>query len=295
MKTTRTAIAALAAASLALSAAAAPADAAGFVTGFAKPSSDALKALRATVGKPFSSGYVFVEGKYMKPPYKVERWGTVIRINGVQVTNEIVPWDEFVKTQDGVQVTKTSAPETAVAPEPAAEPEPVVEEDDDFESSLDDLFDDDPSPKKKAAKKKTSRPRPKSPARPAVTVTYTFDGDFKPNGKTKAYLERINATRTRIDRQLRAGGYYFFGSRYSAITGDAGAGDHIFEKLPDMMKRYSDRDAFASAVFAAGFNYLPQQLVYDLYRNRIDYFQIEQRRKSIQEERRWSSVLGGGL
>jgi len=292
MKQIRTVVAVLAAAFLSLSAEAAAAPAAtGFTTGFAKPSPAALKALKATVGKPFSSGYVFVEGKYLKPPYKVERWGTVIRVNGIQVTNEIVPWEEFIKTQDGVQVTRTSAPESAS--EPTAVPEPVEEEEevDDLESSLDDLFADNPTPKKKTAKK-TYRPKPK---KPAVTVTYSFDGEFKPNEKTKSYLDRINAERTRIDRQLRAGGYYFFGSRYSAITGDAGAGEHIFEKLPDMMKRFSDRGAFVSAVSSAGFSYLPQQLVYDLFRNRIDYVQLEQRRRSIQEERKWSSVLGGGL
>lgn len=290
MKATRTAIAAIVAALLAMSAAAAPRQAAGF----AKPPAAALKALKATVGKPFTSGYVFVDGKYMKPPYKVERWGTVIRVNGVQVTNEIVPWEEFIKTQEGVQVTKTTTP---VAAQPvAAEPETQEEEEDvdDGEVSFDDLFDDEPAAKKKPAKKKKKAPRPR-PRKPTVTVTYSFDGEFVPNDKTKAYLERINAARTRIDRQLRAGGYYFFGSRYSAISGDAGAGGHLFEKLPDMMKRYSDRDAFASALFSAGFNYLPQPLVHDLFRNRIDYVQIEQRLKSAQEERKWSSVLGGGL
>ena len=63
---------------------------------FPKPSAAAVQALKVTVGKPFSAGYVFIDGKYLPPPYKVERYGTVIRINGCQVTREIVPWNEFV-------------------------------------------------------------------------------------------------------------------------------------------------------------------------------------------------------
>ena len=66
---------------------------------FATVPKQALVELRATVGKPFSSGLVFVNGKFLDPPYKIERYGTAIRINGVQVTNEIIPWTEFLKTQ----------------------------------------------------------------------------------------------------------------------------------------------------------------------------------------------------
>ena len=66
---------------------------------FATVPKQALVELKATVGKPFSAGLVFINGKFLDPPYKVERYGTALRINGIQVTNEIVPWTEFPKTQ----------------------------------------------------------------------------------------------------------------------------------------------------------------------------------------------------
>ena len=259
---------------------------------FAKPPTAALKTLKATVGRPFNSGYVFVEGKYMPPPYKVERWGTAIRINGVQVTSEVVPWEEFIKTQKGVKITKSETP-VAATPEPEPEPEEEEEIEEDTESSLDDLFDDDPAPKKKTVKKrKIRRARPK---KPEVTVSYSFDGEFVHNAKTRGYLERINKQRTNIDSRLRSGGYYCFGSRYGVATGDAKAAELLVSKLPDIMKRNSNLDSFMSAMFSAGLNYLPQSLLSDFFRNRIDYVQLEKRQKDDQEKKKWSSLLGGGL
>ena len=261
---------------------------------FAKPPSAALKSLKATVGKPFSAGYVFIEGKYMPPPYKVERWGTAIRINGVQVTPEVVPWEEFIKTQKGVTVTRneSAAPVADFASEP--EPEPEEEEDfDDSESTLDDLFDDDPQPKKKTVKKrKPYRPKPR---KPEVTVSYAFDGEFVHNEKTRSYVERINKQRTNIDSRLRSGGYYCFGSRYRMATGDAKIAAQLMSKLPDIMKRNPDRDSFEAAMSAAGFNYLPRSLLADFFKNRIDYLQLEHRRKTENDQKQWSSILGGTL
>ena len=155
----------------------------GIPNTFGRPTLDSLKALKATVGKPFSAGYVFVDGHYLNPPYTVQRYGTVIRINGVQVTGEIVPWSEFVMTQSGAKATKSeSTPASEPASEPVAGPEAPAEEPEeigDDESSLDDLFADEPVEKKKKplAKKRPVR-RPK-PQQPVVTPNYSFEGEFK--------------------------------------------------------------------------------------------------------------------
>ena len=63
----------------------APATASAVKNNFPRPPAAAVTALNKTVGKPFDSGYVFIDGHYVKPPYTVERYGTVIRINGLQV------------------------------------------------------------------------------------------------------------------------------------------------------------------------------------------------------------------
>ncbi|MBR1921804.1 MAG: hypothetical protein IJ829_07390, partial [Kiritimatiellae bacterium] len=66
----------------------------------------ALAELKATVGQPFSAGLVFIDGKYLAPPYKVERFGTALRINGQQVSNQLIAWDEFLKTQAGAKIDR---------------------------------------------------------------------------------------------------------------------------------------------------------------------------------------------
>lgn len=260
------------------------------------------KALGVTRGREFSSGIVFINGKYLPPPYRVERWGTGIRINGKQVTGQIVDWTEFLKTQSGVKVTRTVSEAPAAAAEPVA-PEPsapaVTEEEEEDDSSLDDLFDDDPKPKaKKEAKPKPAERKPptvvkKAPPKPKTTVSYSFDGDFEPNETTKGYLVKINAVRTDIDRTLRAGGFVCFGDRYSRITGDGRTAAKLMEKLPELMQRAESASEFRSSVRAAGLVYMTDALCDEIFRNRIDYRRLQERRALLKKEQEWNRMLNG--
>jgi len=294
--------AAVAAVAFAAAASAAPApagkaaDQKKFPEIFQKPPAEAVKALNRTVGGRFSSGYVFIGGRYMKPPYRVERSGNVLKINGVQITGEIVPWSDFAKTQRGAKAVQTEA--AAPEPPPPPNPEPDFDLDyssydyteDDVEASLDDLFDDAPSPKKKNPAKKRAAAKPKPPA-PAVT--YVFDGEFATNETSNAYKESINAERTRIDKLLRSGGFICTGPNYQMVSGDAGAAKHLMEKLPDIMKRNPTREAFGKAIVSAGFKFIPPKLIDDLFRNRADYTLLIQRQKDAEEAKLWSKMLKG--
>ena len=256
---------------------------------FATVPKQALVELKATVGKPFSSGLVFVNGKFLDPPYKIERYGTAIRINGVQVTNEIIPWTEFLKTQAGARIEKVDPPAGAApaAEEPAAaeEPEDAYSLDDD----LDDLFADDPKPKKKAAKP-AARRAAKPKAAPQPTTTVVLDGEFKPNDKTKAMVAKLNKERTRIENVLRNGGTCFFGLRYSPITVDRLPTDMFLSSMPSVMKSNTVFESFASAARVKGINFLSETVLRDLFRNRLDYIRLMAREKAIKEGK-WGSTL----
>ncbi len=247
----------------------------------------ALVELKATVGRPFSSGLVFLDGKFIPPPYKVERYGTALRINGQQVTRQIIPWDDFLKTQAGVRVERVEAPasETPAAVEEEAPAEPSYS--DDLSDDFDDLFDDNPKPKKK-----TSRPaarRPAAPPPPAAKVI--FDGEFKPNTKTKAMVARLNKYRTDLEVMLRKGGAYFFGTRYSAVRADRAPADMFIEVIPQVMKNCSTFEAFSSAARAKGITYLSEAVLRDLFRNRLDYIKLQERAKAVKDERKWEAML----
>jgi len=256
----------------------------------------AVKALKVTKGKPFRTGIVFIEGKYVPPPYTVERYGLVLRVNKNQVTGPVIPWEEFVKTQEGVVVSKNTvggdpAPEGDAA-EPEPEPEPELEEDEYDGDDLSDLFDDEPTTKKPSATKKTYKPKPR---KPVVTTTYTLSGDFVPNDTTKALVGKINQARTDIDALLRQGGFVFFGSDYTRVTGDAGTAKMLLMKLPDIMKTCKSAKELRAAVRANGFTFIPDALCRDLYLNRVDYIKLLERQKAIKEESDMNSLMRGGL
>ena len=148
---------------------------------------ESAKALGRTRGKPFSLGAVFVNGKYLEPPYVVERWGTGIRINQMPVTGQIVDWNEFLKTQPDVKVEKKEsepAPSEPAPPEPAATQPDAAVSIEAATSSQDDLFDDDPKSKKPEAAEPVAAPPPVPPPAPKPAkpvVTYALNGEFKHN------------------------------------------------------------------------------------------------------------------
>ncbi|MBO7482406.1 MAG: hypothetical protein J6U17_00780 [Kiritimatiellae bacterium] len=246
---------------------------------FRRQPREAAPALKATQGKQFNAGFVFIDGKYIKPPYKVERYGTVLRVNGMQVTNPVIAWDEFVKTQEGVKVSKKEI----AAP---AGPEPDVGGDDSFDmddlsSDLDDLFSDEPAKPKKSAPRRALRPRG-----PTIVVTYELEGPFVPNDRTKALVDRINGARGKIDGKLRSGWYFFFGSRYSALSGDSRVATDLLYGLSQAMKSSETYEQFAEALKRnPDTSMLPQPLVEDLFAHKSDHFAIERRIKSAKSER----------
>ena len=260
---------------------------------FATVPKQALVELKATVGKPFSAGLVFVNGKFLDPPYKVERYGTALRINGIQVTNEIVPWTEFLKTQPGARVEKVETPQSADAP--AAEPAPAAEEpeaEESYDSSddIDDLFDDDPKPKKKAAKPTVAK-RPAKAAPPPPATTIVFDGEFKPNDKTRQMVARINKARTRVETTLRNGGCYFFGARYMPFSVDRLPTEMLLSSLPDVMKSNTVFEQFSSAARAKGLTFISENVMRELFRNRLDYIRLQARAKAVKEGGKWGTTL----
>ena len=256
---------------------------------------DSAKSLGVTRGKPFTAGVVFINGKYVEPPYVVERWGTGIRINSIPVTGQVIDWSDFLKTQDPAIVTKTvQAAPAAAAPAlaPTYTPPPTAESKSDADA-LDDLFDDDPAPKKPASSwQSPSASRPSAPPRPkAAAPKYVLSGKFVKNDAAKSLVKRINDQRTEIDGILRRGGFIFFGDGYSRVAGDARTADAMLESLPELMQRSPDVNSFRSGIRSAHMVYINEILSGQLFANRIDYRRLQDRRQKIKKEREWSDLL----
>lgn len=266
---------------------------------FAPNPKGAVKALKVESGKPFRSGMVFIDGKYIPPPYTVQRYGLVLRINKIPVTGPLIPWERFVRTQEGVKATKTvtgggetPAEETVDLPEIPEEDDDDMYGDDDF--LLSDLFDDEPASKKSSSASKNKPARKPKPRKPTVTVTYSFDGEFKHNDKTLALQKKIMQARADIETILRDGGFVCFGSSYSRVTGDAGTARIVLGKLPGLMQSSPNAKALASGIRASGITFFPDALCRDLFENRIDYRQLLERQKAVEEDEKLKALLKGG-
>lgn len=257
---------------------------------------EAVKALKITKGKPFSSGVVFINGKFIEPPYVVERYGNVLRINKIQITNAIIDWSDFLKTQDSSIVAQTEVVEEPVADEPTPEPvesAPISmdDDDDDDDDPLADLFDDTPAPKKTSRKQAAHHAPAKKAAAPKTKTTITLAGKFDLNAKAAMMVNKINAMRTEIDASLRRGCFFCFGSTYSRVSGDRAAANKILQDVPKIMKDNSEYGPFADGIRRAGFVYFPPNLVREMFANRIDYLTIQERWKKVFEEQEFSSML----
>ena len=254
---------------------------------------ESAKALGVTRGGKVSDGLVFVNGKFLAPPYRVERWGTGIRINKVPVTGQVIDWSEFLKTQSGF-APKAAAPEATPAaptPPPAVAPAPANETADDLDGvSLDDLFDDAPLP----PPKKKEPPKPVAAAQPApppLPEPPALTAPFVKNDASKALVKQVNAARAEIDRQLRAGGFICFGDGYSRIVGDARAAARLLDALPEIQMKSETASALRAAVRAAKLDYLHEPVCDELFRNRIDYRRLLEHRERLRRDLEWKKAM----
>ncbi len=255
------------------------------------PVPDEAKCLGRTKGKPFSKGIVFLNGKYMPPPYRVERIGNAIFINRRQVTEQIIHWREFVKTQEWAE--EASGESRADEPrEEAREPEKAKtacavqtgkddapsDEKSDEENALNDLFADDEDgagDKKPAAVPKRETPAAATVKREEPAPKPAKNHKFVMNAQAKKLVNRIRAVRTNIDKTLRMGGFICFGDKYSRIEGDKPIAKLLMAELPNAQKTSSSARELESKLRSAGLEFVSYNLCNDFYRNRFDYLKLQ--------------------
>ncbi len=244
------------------------------------------KALGVTKGKPFSSGVAFVDGKYIEPPYVVERWGTGLRINAKPVSGQIIKWDEFLRAAQRAERHSDVEKEIPLVAAAAVEPEKGDEDLVDDTSSLDDLFDD----AEKSEDTQPTKPDPK-PSVQSVKTGPIRTQSFVPNEVTRLMVSRINAIRTEVDRVLRSGGFVCFGESYDRITGDSRTALKLMEVMPHLLRQSESEADFKAKMRAAKLDYLNPRLCDDLYRNRFDYPKLQKRYGQMKSDAELARLL----
>lgn len=287
-----------------LSASAAPVD----NCGFEKVPRDALLALHEARGKPFTGGAVFVNGKYLPPPYVVSRYGTAIVINGHQVTGQIVSWNKFLGPRPAAPAA--SAPSAA---KPANSEEKAADEKVEEASSLDDLFSDDSAASGESSAAASAAPaaaasdemdtiddlfgdegekpkaKPRAPvakaARPAAPAAPAGPPPkYVPSARTKQLLDVIDKQRTAYDRALRMNNFYFFSPRYSNVGGNLRVLGIMSEKLPDALKDATSADDLYSRMRRSGLGFVSPEVCTDLFANKRTFLSLYELRSRVREE-----------
>lgn len=266
---------------------------------------EAIEALGVTAGTPQNNGFVFIEGKYIAPPYTVSRKGNGIFINRVQVEQPIV-WTAEVLTPAAVPHPKKSAeepkktepvkpspfadtpPETPLNAEPAATNEASVAagekpaEPAQAGNTLDSLFSDSPAKQPVEGAEKTE-PAAEKKAIPVVLTQKQKD----------ELRQKLDIMRQRFELGLARGEIFLFNYRHSRVNGTYGTAKALFAVLPEALRYSQSPQDLMEKLNQGGVYFLDINACTDLFRNRLNFMTISDRRRSIQfnEEKKQQTQL----
>ena len=212
---------------------------------------EAVAELGSTFGTPQMSGFVFIDGRYLPPPYTVTRKGNGLFINRIQF-EQPVAWSFFdaLETAGGgaaapkkavdadgdfQEVGKAAAKPAAPASQAAAEKPKTVK-------SIDDLFadDKDTSPAAKPPAADAEQPLAAAPAaaKPPATaqpMAQRFPEDIKrQKAEVRANLENL---RKGYEQALARGEVFFFGMKHSRLNGNYGTARTLMGVLPSALRQ----------------------------------------------------------
>lgn len=256
---------------------------------------EAVEALGTTEGTQQSNGFVFIEGRYIAPPYTVTRKGNGIFVNRIQVEQPFA-WraetltlaalpptkkpEEEVKKSDvdrGGSALEEPAPESAedlmkvsVLPaevKPADKPEG---------NALDLLFGAGPT------KPATEEKQDSAVEIKAVPVVLTQ--------KQKNELRnKLDVIRLRFEVGLAQGEIFLFNDKNGRINGTYGTAKTLFAVLPEAVRYSQSPQDLMLQLNQGGVNFLDINACTDLYRNKFNFIGLSERRRAIEinEEKKY--------
>lgn len=245
-------------------------------------SAEAVEVLGSTMGVPQTGGFVFIDGKYVAPPYTVTRRGNGIFINRIQVVQP-VPWvaaataDDPKKALDEDGDFEVVEADEADAKEEEEEKEAEPNDDDLLFGgtakkevhAIDALFDD--TPKKKAPERKAVQP-------PQPT------GTAMPKQQVDELKTKLDTLRKSYETALGRGDIYFFSDGRSRVNGTYGTAKTLFAVLPAALRSARSPQELLAKLNQGGVYFLDAATCSDLYKHRMSFSQLEDRQKQIEAD-----------
>ncbi|HRU69920.1 MAG TPA: hypothetical protein P5111_02470, partial [Kiritimatiellia bacterium] len=242
----------------------------------------AIAELGTTHGKPCMGGFVFVDGRYLSPPYTVTRRGNAIFINRVQV-EQPVAWPRQATPASALtapraidadgdfeMVTPDVAQPESVQPAAEAKHEKAVK-------SIDDLFADEDEPVTAAPQPAARQPELAAPAPPAGT------SDDRTPDKTKV-IEGLDRIRAGYEQALMRGEIFFFGQRHNRVNGTYGTARTLMGVLPKAL-RYAESPAdLLNRLKQGGVYFLDLNMCGELFKHKNTFPLLEERLRKIEAD-----------
>jgi len=237
---------------------------------------EAIAELGTTLGVPQRAGFVFIEGRYLPPPYTVTRKGNGIFINRIQM-QQPVPWDSFnaapangpakkAVDADG-DFEKVDAPQKTAKPGDSTAPKAV--------KSIDELFAD-------GAEKPAAPANAASGSQaPALTAKTLAPEEVKQKkDELRANLERL---RKGYEQALAQGEMFFFSQRHNRVNGNYGTARTLMGVLPKALRYAQSPQDLMTQLNQGGVYFIDLGMCSALFRNKSTFPLLEERLAKIEE------------
>jgi hypothetical protein len=250
---------------------------------------DAVEALGVTTGTPKRNGFVFIEGRYIIPPYTVSRKGNGIFINRIQVEQPIAWNAETLKPVLNPQPKKAEPPKktapekekpslfdtTAESPALTAVPDSIIISNEtpavaQVGKTLDALF-DEPATNAPAGNEKNVAGSDKKAA--PVVLTQKQKDEIR---------QKLDMIRARFELGLAQGEIYFFNHKYGRVNGTYGTAKALFAVLPEALRYSQSPQDLMARLRQGGVSFLDINTCTDLYRHKLNFTVISDRRRQIE-------------
>jgi len=215
------------------------------------------------------NGFVFVDGRYLSPPYTVSRKGNALFINRIQF-EQPVPWSRFEESKSpeakAVDADGDFQKVDAAPAKPAAA------------NKIDDLFADDnaktQATQRAAAEEKAAAAAPAEPKRSPEELKRLKDELRKGlDGRRRAY-----------EIALGQGEIFFFGQRHNRVNGNYGTARTLMGVLPKALREAQSPQDLLQSLNSGGVYFLDLGICSALFKNKNTFPQLEERLKKIQDD-----------
>ena len=237
----------------------------------------AVEDLGTTYGFPQTGGFVFIDGRYIPPPYTVTRRGNGLFINRILVERPVA-WPRGGGAASGA----------------GAEVKRSVDEDGDFEvvaqdqdqptekpvktlKSIDDLFADEDEPAEPAT------PLEEEPERQTAHPVEAMKAPGEAAREKAQMIESLDRVRRNYEQALARGEIYFFGKRHHRVNGTRGTARTLMGVLPRALRNASSPQDLLQRLEQGGVYFVDIAICTELFRNKTTFPQLEERLKKIEE------------